>query len=386
MIKKAVLPKQRVLIFQGGGALGAFQAGVYDGMNASGPQPDWVIGTSIGAINAAIIAGNRPERRIEYLHEFWARMGQGWFFDPANHAAPDSPLASWLGTLNAFNTVAMGLPNFFSPRWGNGFACGWPVDAGSASLYDSAPLRNTLEELVDFDYLNDSPVRLSVGAVDVESGKMRYFDSSREPIGVSHILASGALPPAFPAVEIDGRHYWDGGIHSNTPLELMLRDNPRRHSLCFMATLWQQESMVPTSLPDVLRRHKELQYASRAETLIGMEQELHRLRHGISMLAGRLSAEAKSDSDIAHSIGLGCRSVYHLVRLEAPRLDYESHTKDIDFAPTSIETRWSAGKADMLRALAARVWETPVGPEEGVVLHDFADASRSETTDEGVTA
>lgn len=378
MIKKAVLPKQRVLIFQGGGALGAFQAGVYDGMSASGLQPDWVIGTSIGAINAAIIAGNPPERRLEYLHEFWARMGQGWF--------SEHPSAPWIGALNALNTMAMGLPNFFSPRRVNGFSFGWPVAAASASLYDIAPLRATLEELVDFAYLNESPVRLSVGAVDVESGKMRYFDSSRESIGVSHILASGALPPAFPAVEIDGRHYWDGGIHSNTPLELMLRDNPRRHSLCFMATLWQQESIVPTSLPEVLRRHKELQYASRAETLIGMEQELHRLRHGISLLAGRLSADAKEDGDIAHSIGLGCRSVYHLVRLQAPRLDHENHTKDIDFAPSRIEARWSAGNDDMLRALAARVWETPVGPEEGVVLHDFAGGAQCETAAEGLAA
>lgn len=380
MSKKVILPQQTVLIFQGGGALGAFQAGVFDGLHEAGLSADWVIGTSIGAVNAAIIAGNPPQRRLEYLHEFWARMGQGWFVDPqAADAAAGSE--TWAGTVNAINTMALGLPNFFLPRWAGGFAFGLPVDPENASLYDTTPLKTTLEELIDFDYLNQSPVRISLGAVDVESGEMRYFDSRQERIGVEHLLASGALPPAFPAVEIDGRHYWDGGIHSNTPLEFMLRDKPRRHSLCFMATLWQQEDVMPTTLSAVLRRNKELQFASRSATLIGMEQEMHRLRHGIWLLANRLPAEDRADAELAASIELGCRSVYHLVRLQAPRLGHENQTKDIDFAPSHIEARWQAGRQDVLRVVATRCWETPVGPEEGVVLHNFAGPAKAAAAD-----
>jgi NTE family protein len=371
MSKKVIVPSQTVLIFQGGGALGAFQAGVFDGLMQAGHAADWVIGTSIGAVNAAIIAGNPPQRRLEYLHEFWARMGQGWFIDPQS-TNPEAAGETWAGAMNAINTMALGLPNFFLPRWAGGFAFGLPVDPAAASFYDTTPLKATLEELVDFDYLNDSPVRISLGAVDVESGEMRYFDSRQERIGVHHLLASGALPPAFPAIEIDGRHYWDGGIHSNTPLEFMLHDNPRRHSLCFMATLWQQEDVMPTTLSAVLRRNKELQFASRSQTLICMEQEMHRLRHGIWLLAKHLPDEAKADAELAPAIELGCRSVYHLVRLQAPRLVNENQTKDIDFAPSHIEARWRAGSEDLLRAVATRCWESPVGPEEGVVLHDFA--------------
>lgn len=367
--KSVVPPKRTVLLLQGGGALGAFQAGVFEAMNLSGLAPDWVIGTSIGAINAALIAGNRPERRMEHLYEFWARVGHGWGIELAVEG--DTP-AAFAPQINKWLTVATGLPHFFTPHWGHGFHFGWPVAPGKASFYDISPLRKTLEELVDFDYLNDSPMRISVGAVDVENGQIRYFDSRHERIGVEHILASSALPPAFPAVEIEGRHYWDGGIHSNTPLEWMLRDSPRQHSLCIMATLWPIEDVVPTTLPDVLRRSKELQYASRSRTLIQLEQELHTLRHTVSLLGARLPPELRAEADIAKAIDLGCRSVYHLVRLQAPRLAREDHVKDIDFTVAGIGQRWAAGQRDTLHALAAEPWETPVGPEQGVLVHDFS--------------
>lgn len=370
--KKPVIPQHTVLILQGGGALGSFQAGVFEAMHNAELNLDWVIGTSIGAINAALITGNRPERRLERLYEFWARVGQGWLVD--HGGADEHPLHSTLASQwNALATSLAGLPNFFAPRWGSGFVAGLPVAPGEASYYDLSPLRKTLEELVDFDYLNDSSIRISVGAVDVESGKIRYFDSRNERIGVEHILASGALPPAFPAVEIDGRHYWDGGVHSNTPLELMLRDEPRKHSLCFMATLWPSDDTVPRSLSDVLRRSKELRFASRADTLLGLEQELHRLRHGISQLAGRLPKAVQDEADIAQTIRSGCRSVYHLVRLQAPRLPDENHAKDIEFTPTRVGQRWAAGYRGTLRALAERPWQQPVGMEEGILLHDFRD-------------
>lgn len=364
--KSAVAPQRTVLIFQGGGALGAFQAGSYEALHRAGLAPDWVVGTSIGAINAALIAGSRPERRLEHLYEFWARMGRGCCTDP-----PARSLGTAWIRWNALSTMLFGVPHFFAPRWAHGFAFGLPVSPETASLYDPTALKTTLEELIDFDYLNDSPIRLAVGAVDVESGSIRYFDSRHQRIGVEHILASGALPPAFPAVEIDGRYYWDGGLHSNTPLECVLSDLPRRHTLCFLATLWPQQDVAPVAFPDVLRRSKELQYASRAETLIGLEQELHRLRHSISLLAARLPKALRTDPEVLESIRRGCRSVYHLIRLQAPRLTDEDQSKDIDFAPSRIGQRWAAGCEDTLRALAARPWEQAVGKEEGVLLHDF---------------
>lgn len=369
--KKTVMPQRTVLIFQGGGALGAFQAGVFEATQHGGLSPDWVIGTSIGAINAALIAGNRPEHRMERLYQFWARVGQGWLIDQ-DAATSGLPLAGALaGQWNVMATMVAGLPNFFTPRWASGFAFGLPVAPGSASYYDTAPLRKILEELVDFDYLNASPIRLSMGAVDVGNGQIRYFDTRSETLRVEHILASCALPPAFPAVEIDGRHYWDGGMHSNTPLEWMLRDMPRKHSLCIMATLWPIQDSVPQSLPAVLKRGKELQYASRAQTLVGLEQELHCLRHSVSLLAARLPKAVRDEAEVARSINLGCRSVYHLVRLQAPRLPDESHAKDIEFTPTRVGQRWAAGYQDARRALDARPWEQAVGADEGVLLHDF---------------
>lgn len=377
-----VAPRQTVLILQGGGALGAFQGGVFEALHDAGKHPDWVIGTSIGSINAALIAGNRPERRLEHLYEFWARIGQGYFALPgeANHGeGPAALFAPW----RTLATMTMGLPNFFVPRWWQGFCAGLAVPPGNAGIYDTTPLLRTLEELVDFDYLKSSPVRLSVGAVDVESGQIRYFDSRKETITPEHILASGALPPAFAPVEIDGRHYWDGGIHSNTPLEHMLRDNPRRHSLCFLATLWPLADAAPTTLTDVLRRAKELRYASRADTLLGLEQELHRLRHSVSLLADRLPEAARADLEIAEAVRQGCRSTYHVVRLQAPRLELEDQAKDIDFAPARVRERWNAGCRDAARVLAARPWEQPVPVEEGVVLHEIGSEDTAPMTGVG---
>lgn len=363
--------RRTVLILQGGGALGAYQAGVYEAMAGAGHPPDWVIGTSIGAINAALIAGNRPERRTEHLYEFWARVGQGWYPDGSPDDTEELPGGSAAGRWNALATMAVGLPGFFSPRWFHGFPCGLDVCPDTAGIYDTAPLRRSLEELVDFDYLNDGPTRLSVGAVDVESGTIRYFDSSADRIGPEHILASGALPPAFPAVRIDGHYYWDGGIHSNTPLEWMLADTPRRDSLCFLATLWPLGDDAPRNLAEVLRRRKELQYASRANTLIRLEQEMHRLRHSLSLVASRLSASERRDPELADAIALGCSSVYHLVRLQAPRLPCEDENKDIDFAPARVKRRWAAGRGHAARAFALRPWEQPADPHAGVVVHEI---------------
>lgn len=372
-----VEPQRTILVFQGGGALGAYQAGVFEALEASGRQPDWVVGTSIGAINAALIAGNRPERRGERIDAFWERMSRpesglaaGWSPPETGQALGDG----WGSTLRSLQTMAFGLPGFFLPRPNPGFAFGLAAAPGEASFYDVAPLRETLCELVDFDYLAESPVRLSVGAVDIESAQIRYFDSRHCRLGPEHILASGALPPAFPPVEIDGRLYWDGGIYSNTPLEWILHQ-PRIHSLCLYATLWQQHDQPPQTLRDVLRRSKEIQYSSRGDALIDIERELHQLRHAVNLLSYEL-AELKPESPLRELARLGCGSVFHLVYLQAPRLRGEDYTKDIEFETARVAERRAAGLADTTRALREKPWEKEkVNRAEGIVVHDFSGAS-----------
>ncbi len=368
---KVVKPRRNILVFQGGGALGAYQAGVFEASLEAGYEPDWVVGTSIGAINAVLIAGNPPERRLARVREFWARM--------AHHAVGGTPFlgngpgdadAILENALRSAVTMTFGLQGFFKPRFGSGFPLNLPTAPEVASFYDVTPLRKTLEELVDFDYLAQSPVRLSVGAVDVESAELTYFDSKFQPITVDHILASGALPPAFPPAHIGGRYYWDGGIYSNTPLEWILHDQPRTHSLCLFATLWPIGDTAPDTLRDVLRRSKEIQFASRAEALIEMEQELHKLRHAVNLLAGAL-AEHVPDSPLLDLACLGCGSVFHVVHLEVPRLPGEDQSKDLEFDGDRVAKRWKAGLEDARRAFVAKPWDAPIPPTSGVVVHDF---------------
>ena len=371
---RVIEPQRSILVFQGGGALGAYQAGVFEAFEASGRQPDWVVGTSIGAINAALIAGNLPNRRRERIKTFWDRMARPETGLAAGWSLPEAGLGN---TLRNLHTLAFGLPGFFQPRTNAAFACGLATAPTDASFYDVAPLRETLLELVDFDYLAESPVRLSVGAVDIESAQIRYFDSHHCRLGPEHILASGALPPAFPPVCIDGRLYWDGGIYSNTPLEWILHE-PRIHSLCLFATLWQQDDHPPQTLSDVLRRSKEIQYSSRAESLIAIEQELHQLRHAVNLLSYEL-AELNAQSPLRDLACLGCGSVFHLVYLQAPRLPGEDHTKDIEFTAGRVAERWAAGLADARLALHEKPWEREkVERSKGIVVHDYSSAGNQE--------
>ncbi|MEP6876882.1 MAG: patatin-like phospholipase family protein, partial [Burkholderiales bacterium] len=248
---------QIVLVLQGGGALGAYQVGVYEALHDAGIEPDWVIGTSIGAINAALIAGNARDERIDRLNAFWSHVES-----PATLAGP----LDWLGIGNFvanMTTVMHGIPAFFEPNLAALRGTRASVGVEKAAYYSTEPLRRTLGELVDFDSLRRSGTRLTVGAVNASSGAMRYFDSAKETLAVEHVLASGALPPAFPAVRIDGHPYWDGGIYSNTPIEAVLDDNPRRDSLIFAVNVWHQTGPEPESIWQVMGRQKDIQYASR---------------------------------------------------------------------------------------------------------------------------
>ena len=253
-------------MLQGGGALGAYQAGVYEALHEAGLRPDWVIGTSIGAINAALIAGNPPERRVERLRAFWQRMERNSVASMfADLPFVGAPLANWM-------TMASGVDGFFSPNPLAFFGGALPLGPERAGYYSTDPLRRTLAGLVDFDLINSGPCRLMVGAANVRTAQMRYFDSRDAKLDLRHVMASGALPPAFPPVRIDGDLYWDGGILSNTPVEAVFDDNPRRSGLVFAVHIWKPSGPDPQTMDEVMHRQKDVQYASRAHSHILRQQ------------------------------------------------------------------------------------------------------------------
>lgn len=360
--KMAVVPPSVVLVLQGGGALGAYQWGVFEALHESGIEPDWVIGTSIGAINAALIAGNEPALRSKRLGEFWHKVVQrssGGSFD-------------WLGLGQAFanfSTVMNGIPAFFEP---NPAALRGPkaeVGIEQAAYYSTDPLRQTLAQLMSFDVLNAGRIRVTVGAVNASSGTMRYFDSRDEPLNVDHILASGALPPAFPAVRIDGQAYWDGGLYSNTPIEAVFDDNPRRDALIFAVNVWHESGPEPQSIQQVMGRQKDIQFASRTDSHIAKQKQLHRLRHVIRELTREVPESRRASAAVKALAAWGCGTTMHIAHLVAPRLEGEDNTKDIDFTQAGIQARREAGYADTMRMIARAPWRAAADAIEGVVEH-----------------
>jgi len=358
-------PGQIVLVLQGGGALGAYQVGVYEAMHEYGAEPDWVIGTSIGAINAALIAGNAPSQRLSRLVEFWARM-------EASVLHPDL-LQFFTGLANAsvnLTTVMRGIPAFFQPHGPAWFGSHVPLGVESAGYYSTKPLRTTLSDLIDLDHIDARHVRLTVGAVNVRTGAMRYFDSRDERVTLDHVIASGALPPAFPAVRIDGDPYWDGGIYSNTPIEAVLDDKPRRDSLIFAVNVWHQTALEPESIWQVMARQKDIQYASRADSHIARQKQIHRLRHVIRELTEQVPAARRSDPKVKELASWGCGTTMHVAHLLAPRIDGEDHTKDIDFTAGGVRARRQAGYAQTMQMIERAPWKTAaVDPIEGVIEH-----------------
>jgi NTE family protein len=353
---------QTVLVFQGGGALGAYQAGVYQALHEAGVEPDWVIGTSIGAINASLIAGNAPGSRLDRLREFWRRVEHGHFFE--------SPIAGLFSPMRTMSAVFGGIPAFFTPNPMAFLGQQVPLGPDDAGYYSVEPLRRTLGDLIDFDRINSDQTRLTVGAANVQTSEMRYFDSRDEDLDVRHVMASGALPPAFPAVRIDGTLYWDGGIVSNTPVEAVFDDHPRRDAIVFAVHLWNPHGPEPRSIWEVTNRQKDIQYASRASTHIARQRQLHKLRHVITQLAQMVPPGAYPAEQIEQLAGYGCVTKMHVVRLLAPRLDHEDHTKDVDFSPSGIRERWDAGYRHMSETLGKRPWQADVDPLEGFILHE----------------
>jgi NTE family protein len=360
-----------VLLLQGGGALGAYQAGVYEGMHHEGLAPDWIAGVSIGAINAALIAGNPPGKRVERLREFWDRVSSGV---PILTSLQIDPVHVLLNRLSAASAAILGVPGFFVPRVPPAFMA-FDGTPGALSVYDTSPLRDTLEELVDFDLINDKEhVRLSVGAVDVQTGKSVYFDNHRDRLHAAHVMASGALPPGFPPIEIGGAHYWDGGIVSNSPLWYVVDDSPHISALIAQVDLFSARGELPVNLAQVLERAKDIQYSSKIIFNMDRVRELEELRHALGRLLRKLPPGLHNDPDFKALAPLARHkrqiTIVHLINR---RLTTSIDAKDYEFSRTTIRHLWEAGLKDVRRNLARRRWLEAREVVDGVRVFDLAD-------------
>jgi NTE family protein len=364
------------LVLQGGGALGAYQAGVYESLEAEGLAPHWVAGISIGAFNAAIIAGNPPGERVARLREFWEAVCQSpWW--PAQPVLPWLQDVDWpqlvragFSGLAAWRALTEGQAGFFVPRLPSPL---WRTHASpaTASWYDTTPLRDTLQRLIDFDRLNDARrTRVTVGAVNVRTGNFAYFDNTRDRLGPEHIMASGALPPGFPAVEIDGEFYWDGGLVSNTPLYRVLTEESRRNALVFQVDLWPAQGELPRDLGAVAERMKEIQYSSRTRLVTEYMHRSHRQRRLLHDLLALVPEDRRDDPvyrRAEHEASGALTTLVHLIYRNQP---YEGHYKDYEFSESSMRAHWQSGMADMQHTLAHHEWLALPSAEHPFVTHD----------------
>lgn len=372
------------LVLQGGGALGAYQAGAFEELANTHCEPDWVVGVSIGAINAAIIAGNPPERRVERLTEFWHRVSSGTpqLVDPTSlmpwlrALTENGEQRGALNQLSAWHAAWVGIPGFFQPRIPPA-PFQPPGTAGALSLYDTTPLRTTLEALIDFDLINDGAIRLSLGAVNVRTGNSHYFDNTQTRIGPEHVMASGALPPSFAPVEIDGELWWDGGIVSNTPLHhvLDLRDDDQS-LLVFQVDLFNARGDEPRNFGDVLKRYKDIQYSSRTRYGSNMVAELTNTRCAIAELLANLP-EHLLDHAAVHYLKdfaeVAPLDIVHLIYRQGP---FERDSKDYEFSRATVLERWEAGRRDLRDTVSNPDWLKRAGWDGGATQYDLTRHSR----------
>jgi NTE family protein len=357
-----------VLVLQGGGALGAYQAGVYEGLAEAGYEPGWISGVSIGAVNAALIAGNPPAERVARLREFWHRVS-AWVGVPMPPA--ESPFYAAASGASTALTAAFGTPGFFAPRVPPA-AFNPGGEPAALSLYDNAPLRRTLAELVSFGVLNAGPTRVSVGAVDVQNGNSVYFDSRREKLDARHIVASGALPPAFAPVEIDGRAYWDGGIVSNTPLWYVLDENLEGDTLVFQVDLFSARGAMPRNLAQALERYKDIQYSSKTRLNTTQLRDLRRMRHALQRLWHRLPESLRADAELAALAPAGACGRVDIVHLINRRDAFTTYAKDFEFSAATLRRRWQAGLEDVRATLRHPEWLESTAGDEAVRTFDLA--------------
>ena len=359
--------EKNILVLQGGGALGAYQAGAYEALMGLGKEPTWIAGISIGAINAAIIAGNKPEERVAKLKAFWDKLSsglQGASFFPGDQGR------SFFNEMSSMTATMFGIPGFFSPRMISPFFS-WPGTDSATSFYDTAPLRETLLELVNFDLINNGPIRLSVGAVNVRSGNFRYFDSTMDKITVDHIMASGALPPGFPPVLIDGEYYWDGGLVSNTPLYHVIDAADRSMNLCiFQVDLFSSEGVLPRTLLEAAEREKEIRFSSRTRMGTAAAMSEQKLRKAAMNLLAKLPPEMQNDPDVmilkdsAREAGI---SVMHLIKRATGT---DSQSKDYEFSRLSMDEHWHEGLSDVKKSFASKAWKNRKIPDMGMITFD----------------
>ena len=359
--------EKNILVLQGGGALGAYQAGAYEALMGLGKEPSWIAGISIGAINAAIIAGNKPEVRVAKLKMFWDKLSsglQGTSFFPGDQGR------SFFNEMSSMAATMFGIPGFFSPRMISPFFA-WPGTSSATSFYDTAPLRETLLELVDFDLINDSPIRLSIGAVNVRSGNFRYFDTTTDKITVDHIMASGALPPGFPPVLIEGEYYWDGGLVSNTPLYHVIDAADRSINLCiFQVDLFSSEGLLPRTLLEAAEREKEIRFSSRTRMGTAAAMAEQKLRKAAMNLLTKLPTEMQNDPDVmilkdsAREAGI---TVMHLIKRATGT---DSQSKDYEFSRLSMDEHWHEGLSDVKKSFASKAWKNRKIPDMGMITFD----------------
>jgi NTE family protein len=366
--------EQTVLLLQGGGALGSYQAGVYQALAEADLHPDWVAGVSIGAVNSALIAGNPPEKRVERLREFWEAVSTsplGLPYFPALEI-PDERAHSLLNQTRALGILMFGAPDFFRPRLPPPMP--WDViRADALSYYDVSPLKATLERLVDFDRINAGGTRLSVGAVNIRTGNLVYFDTTTHRIAPAHVLASGSLPPGFPATEIDGEYYWDGGIVSNTPLQWVLDSRPRRDTLAFQIDLWNAQGEPPRNLADADVRAKEIRFSSRTRAGTDLYKRVQKLRIAFATLLERLPDELRDLPEVAMLAAEANDKVCNIVHLIYRSKKYEGSAKDYEFSRRTMEEHWLAGYRDTAQSLGHREIFEPPDRLEGVRTFDWSE-------------
>ena len=377
--KRRRVPAQRppfeciALLLQGGGALGSYQAGVYAALAEAELQPDWVAGISIGAINGALIAGNAPERRVEQLRTFWehitaAPFGLDAWLAPRSETS--DTMRGWMNQTNAALSLVGGAPGFFTPR----LMAPWfvqPGGAGATSYYETAKLHSTLERLVDFDRINSGSVRFTVGAVNVRSGNLVCFDTATHRIGPEHVMASGALPPGFPAVEIEGEHYWDGGLVSNTPLEWVVENVPRQDTLAFQVDLWSARGDFPRHMAEVETRQKEVIYSSRTRASTSSFKRMQRMRHAAAKLSADMPEHIRNSPEMEVLQPMIEHKAYNIIQLIYRAKTYEGPSKDYEFSRRSMEEHWRAGYHDALRTLRHPEVLTRSKTPDGVFTFDL---------------
>ena len=355
------------LILQGGGALGAYQVGVYKALAEAGAEPDWISGVSIGAINAAIIAGNRPADRLDRLEQFWSTVSGRTLW--SDHLPEWDVYRQLRNRMSAMLTLSGGAPGFFTPRQPNPWLLP-PGAPGATSFYDTGALRDTLERLVDFDILNNGEKRISLGAVKVRTGNLTFFDSANMRLGPEHVMASGALPPGLPAVKIDGEDYWDGGLVSNTPLQHLLAQEEEMRSLVFQVDLFSARGMLPRDMDDVLTRQKDILYSSRTRQNTDSYRHIHDLKLQLREALKRVPPDQLTPLEKIQLERTSAPASVNIIHLIYQQKTYESQAKDYEFSAVSMREHIAAGCEDTRKTLHHRQWLEPLLNDECIVVHD----------------